>query len=413
MTWEDQLIRSEGGAPINRYDNIAIIMRGMWGHELRYNLMAEVPELRGRAYDKPELAAMRETICRVFGMKAKAEDVSSAALQVAYERQYHPVQDYLAKLEWDEVPRLAEVPRTLFGHPAGGSGLAGKMVERWAIAAVARAFEPGCQVDTVLILQSEEQGFRKSTFFREMGAPWSGEGGVDTGREGCFALAGQWIWCWDELAGMLQTARTRGMTEINGFVTRQWDIFRAPYRPNPIKHYRSTVLAGTVNTKQILDDPTGDRRWWIVEVMRKIGDGETAGLRDLLWSEAVALYRAGKASALGKAQWWFDEDEEALRAREAEQYHVIGGWDEPLAAWLQTSEASSLLAVQGFVTVGDALAGLGVRVESRRDRTLQTEIGQSFRRLRWEAPRGPDGRPQRPRVNGVKASVYRPPTSGA
>lgn len=404
--WQSVLQRNEKtGNVLNRYDNIVLIVRGMWGHELRYNTMAEVPELRGAPYDRPQLGVLREVICRTFAVGVKAEDVSSAALQVAAERPYHPVQEYLRSLRWDGTHRLPSLCTALFGHPSSSPPAYNRMLTRWAVSAVARALDPGCQVDTVLILQGDP-GIRKSRFFREMGEPWSGEGDVDTGREGCFALAGQFIWVWDELAGMLQTAKTRGYGTINGFVTRQCDVFRAPYRPNPIKHQRSTVICGTANSSEILDDPTGafDRRAWIVPVLREIGDGETGALRDQLWAEATVLY-SSKAEA---GRWWFDRVEEAERARTLDEHRVLGGWDEPLSAWVASEEALHLVAVQGFLTVGDALAGLGVAVERRRDRALATEVGQSFRRIGWR-PTSQDGRPYRPTLRGARVTAYRLP----
>lgn len=417
--FEERLRRNPQGGAVNSYGNTVEIVRGLWSHRLRYNTMREVPELDGVPYDKPHVGAMRCELEARFSYSPKAEDMGAAMLQVAFERPYHPVQEYLTSLPpWDGTPRLRALPRVLFGHDMSEDAHLGTtpplpciMLERWFISAVARAFDPGCQVDTVLILQSDLQGTRKSTFFRAISSPWMGEGAVDTGKEGCFALAAKWVWCWDELSGMLETARSRGYAELNSFITRPMDTFRPPWRPSPIDHPRSTVIAATANPRQILGDPTGDRRWWIVEVRREMAEGEAAELRPHLWAEALALYRAGQASARGKAQWWLTREEEHLRASQAEEWRIVGGWDEPVARWLASAEAhevarsnAKLASVERpFVTTGDILSALGVRVEGRQLRSAQTDAGISARRAGWQ-PMQP-----RPRLYRVQVTAYAMP----
>jgi predicted P-loop ATPase len=408
--FEQQLRRNPQGGAVNSYRNCALIVRGLWGSRLRYNTMREVPELDRKPYEKPQILRVREEIEARFAICPKTEDVTGAMLEVADEQRYHPVQEYLRKLPpWDRIPRLRRIPSQLFGLSIPDSDalsevppIACAMLERWFVAAIARAFEPGCQVDNVLILQGD-QGTRKTTFFRELGGAWGAEGDVEISERGVFNMAGKWIWCWDELSGLLQTSRTRGYAAINGFITRTCDTFRPPYRPAPIDHPRTTILCGTANPKELIDDPTGDRRWWIIPVERRMQEGEVAARRDLFWAEALALYERGLASSRGKPQWWLTELEEQQRQVHIEVFRAIGGWDEPIAAWLAGSEASRIVATQGFVTVGDVLGHLAVPAERRRDRAVSTEAGMSVRRAGW-APVDP-----RPRLHGVRVTAYTPP----
>lgn len=408
--FESLLRRNPQGGAVNSYRNTALIVRGLWGPRLRYNTMREIPELDGKPYEKPHILRVREEIEARFSICPKYDDVSGAMLEVADEARYHPVQEYLERLpEWDRAPRLRRIPSQLFGLMildsdalSAAPPLPCVLIEKWFIAAIARAFEPGCQVDNVLILQGEQET-RKSTFFRALGGPWGGEGDVEISERGVFNLASKWVWCWDELAGLLQTSRAKGYAAINGFVTRTADTFRPPYRPAPIDHPRTTVLCGTANPKELIDDPTGDRRWWIVPVERQMLEGEVETRRDLFWAEAIHLYRAGKASAAGRAQWWLTRDEERARQIHTESFRAIGGWDEPIAAWLNSTEVERLIRTQGFVTVGDALAHLAIPAEKRRDRAVTTEAGMSMRRAGWRAV------DPRPRLHGVRVSAYAPP----
>lgn len=410
--FEAQLRRNPQGGAVNSYRNVALIVRGLWSSRLRYNTMQEVPELDGAGYERPQILRIREEIEARFSICPKTDDVSGAMLEVADERRYHPVQEYLNKLPpWDGAPRLRRIPSQLFGLSILDSDalsatppLPCTLIEKWFIAAIARAFEPGCQVDNVLILQGEQET-RKTTFFRALGGKWGAEGDVEISERGVYNLAGKWIWCWDELAGMLQTSRAKGYASINGFVTRTKDTFRPPYRPAPIDHARTTVLSGTANPKEIVDDPTGDRRWWIVPVLRQMAEGEVEARRDLFWAEALHLYRSGKASASGRAQWWLTSAEESARKLHTESFRALGGWDEPIAAWLQSPEADRLVRVQGFVTTGDVLTHLAVPPERRRERIATTEAAMSIRRAGWTAV------DPRPRLHGVRVSAYAPPAA--
>lgn len=412
--FEAQLRRNPQGGAVNSYRNCALIVRGLWGSRLRYNIMREMPELDGKPYEKPQILRVREEIEARFAICPKTEDVTGALLEVADEQRYHPVQEYLRKLPaWDGIPRLKRIPSQLFGLSIPDSDALGPkppvscvMIEKWFIAAIARAFQPGCQVDNVLILQGE-QGYRKTSFFRELGGLWGAEGDVDISERGVFNLAGKWIWCWDELSGLLQTSRTKGYAAINGFVTRMSDTFRPPYRPAPIDHPRTTILCGTANPRELIDDPTGDRRWWIVPVEREMQEGETAARRDLFWAEALHLFDAGKKSAKGRAQWWLTSAEEGARNAHTETFRAIGGWDEPVAKWLAGSEAQTIVARQGFVTVGDVLGHLAIPAERRRERAVSTEAGMSVRRAGWRAVE------PRPRLHGVRVTAYAPDTGQA
>src|SRR5688572_22748906 len=108
------------------------------------------------------------------------EAAGEALRLVASEKRFHPVRDYLEALKWDGLPRIATLPHDVLRIPAAAPWhtLSRALVRRWLIAAVARAMQPGCKVDTVLILCGP-QGKKKSTFFAALGAGWFTDSPVD------------------------------------------------------------------------------------------------------------------------------------------------------------------------------------------------------------------------------------------
>ena len=89
-------------------------------------------------------------------------------LTCAQDRTFHPVQQYLRSVNWDGVGRLSSMARDYF---ASGSPLHATLIRKWMISAVARALQPGCKVDTTLMLCGP-QGYFKSSFFAIWAMRW-------------------------------------------------------------------------------------------------------------------------------------------------------------------------------------------------------------------------------------------------
>lgn len=394
--FESQLRRNRQRGVVACPQNTLLIVRGLWGQRLRYNTMAEQSELDGVACSESAITAIRCEIDARFSIAPTFEEVRRTLLHVASERPYHPARAYLEALPpWDSSSRWAALPFAVFGLRSPPP-IAGRMLELWAISAVARAFEPGCQVDHVLVLQGA-QALRKSTFFRALGGAWFGEGDVDTGQEGVRALSRKWLWCWDELAGLGKRERAA----LDGFITRSTDQLRPLYR-DFIDHPRSTVIVATANPEDLLDNPEGLRRWWVVQVARRMEANEIVAIRDQLWAEALHRYRA-------RERWWFESaEDERAHAQQIRKFEVVGPWDQELAAWVRSEAARALSLTggrRGWITVADAVARLEIPVKDRKH-AHSIEVGAALRRVGCEPVRTAGGAVARPELDGAKVSAY-------
>lgn len=267
---------------------------------------------------------------RQHGVSFAEEKIWKAVLLVADQNAFHPVQTYLGCLTWDGIPR-AETWLEDYCKVVPESDDQRKVVravaKRWLISCVARILQPGCKVDTMLILEGE-QGFRKSSALMALA---SDEFFSDTpldlkNKDSYQKIQGIWIYELAELDALLRAESS----EAKAFLSSQKDRFRVPYGKAPINVPRSVVFCGTVNHGGYLKDLTGNRRYWTVKCSARTDYQELASVRDQLWAEAKVLYEKGE-------QWHLMPDEEALMKVEQEARVADEPFEEPIAAWLDSS----------------------------------------------------------------------------
>lgn len=268
-------------------------------------------------------------LARQYGIEVSTNVVHECVIWAAHRNERHPVREWLAGLTWDGEQRLSSWASTYLASP--DDEVTAAMARAWMIQAVARAYQPGCKADTVLILRGR-QGARKSTSLAVLGGQWYRDTPIDLGHKDRFeALRGAWIY---ELAELDSLRKAEAQT-LKAFVSSTQDSYRPSYGRNTEDRPRSTVFAGTTNDSEFLQDATGSRRWWVIEV----GDCDVEALsRDLvqLWAEAVAAYQAGEP-------WYLPDDLERQRAQAAEVYEVADPLLNRLEMWTAQRREFSLI----------------------------------------------------------------------
>jgi predicted P-loop ATPase len=247
---------------------------------------------------------------------------------VARDHQVHPVRDYLSGLTWDGQERVCDWLTVYLG--VSDSGLHRAYGEAFMLSCVARVMEPGCKVDTVLMLLGA-QGVRKSSALRTLaGDGWFADTSIDVhDKDARQALAGVWVYEWAELDAL----RGRESSAVKAFVSTQIDHFRPSYGRNMVDVPRQTVIVGTTNETTPLSDWTGSRRFHPV-VVEAVDLDALARDRDQLWAEALHLYRSG-------AQWWLTPDDDAARAAASVEYTSTDPWEAAVVAWLRQNGPST------------------------------------------------------------------------
>lgn len=206
---------------------------------------------------------------------------------------FNDVQDYLNGLTWDGTPRLD----TLFIDFLGASDCEyNRAVCRKAFtAAVARAMDPGCKYDNMLILCGP-QGAGKSTLLDRMSHGWFNDS-IRTfeGKEASELLQGVWL---VEVAE-LDAFRRTDVARIKQFLSLRADRYRAAYGRNVKELPRCCVFFGTCNQMDFLQDTTGNRRFWPVDVCeqehdKNVWDDLTDEVVGQIWAEAKMRWQLGE-----------------------------------------------------------------------------------------------------------------------
>ncbi|HYH96025.1 virulence-associated E family protein [Hyalangium sp.] len=319
-------------------------------------------------------------------LKFSEEEIAKALAVLARRRPVHPVRDWLRELVWDGHERIeVELPLAL-GHEA--ASFAGRLLVRWMVSAVARAFSPGCKVDTVLVLVGD-QGDRKSTFFEILAGDWFTDTPVHPGdKDGKLVMREAWIVEWAELEAM---RRARDHESIKGFLSARVDLFRAPYAKSIAKAPRHCVIVGTSNPRDYLGDTTGNRRFWTIEVAGRINFDWVRKHRPQLWAEASSIYAAAQScdecrpllphDRCDTHKWWLTDEEEALRAEQNKRHEVQHAWTDLVRDWLaQHPVYAEVSSAQILVEVLDMDA-------DKISRSAETAVGGVMAALGWEKKR--------------------------
>lgn len=241
--------------------------------------------------------ALRCTLDRELGWPKAPAAPLDALIAQARTTQVDPFLQALETLRWDGTPRLISAARAILGAAEPVEAIA---FAWWLISVVARAYEPGCQVDHMIVLEGP-QGEGKTTFLRILAGATryfvrhasDASGGALHNKDLLMKLHGAAI---VELAEMDGLQRRADVAAIKAFADERVDNFRAPYERAIEAHPRRCGFAATVNVGAYLHDATGGRRYWPI-ACGKI-DLKLAGeWTPQLWAEAVIYYKAG-------VHWW-------------------------------------------------------------------------------------------------------------
>ena len=284
----------------------------------------------------------------------------------AIAKPYYPVKEYLegcyARYGEDTVGLLDGFAERYFGN---NGDICQTYIRKWLIAAVRRVFEPGVKVDTVLILHGK-QGFNKSSFFRVISNGWFDDSIGNVGdKDERLKLHRNWIHEWGELEAVF---KRRDISAVKSFLTTQIDYLRPPYGRETIAMPRSCVIVGSTNQDEFLADATGNRRFQVVPVKKRIDLELLEQERDKIWAAAVALHFQGE-------NHWLDRDAELESAAATSAFETSDPWESVILEYLEGRAESS---------TEEILTGLLKFEEKELTRGDQMRVSDILKRAGWE-----------------------------
>lgn len=396
--WEARLIRDRHKQPKRLLANVMLVLTHVeeWAGALAWDEFAEriiitracpagPPGPWGDVADSLTAEWIQQSR---WPIECGPELVAAAVRAVADRHRIHPVRDWLKGLEWDGTARIdgwlvhyLGVEDTPYARAVG---------RRWLVSAVARVFRPGCQVDSMLILEGE-QGVRKSSAMRALASDeWFLDTGIDVrDKEAPSSLRAKWIVEMSELAAL----RGGDVERTKQFVSVRVDTYRPKYGRHFVDHPRQCVFVGTTNARQYLRDGTGGRRYWPVRVEHVDLDALAAD-RDQLWAEARVAFAAGEP-------WYLETAELEGGARdEQEARRAVDPWEETVAEYLNAAPRQN-----SGVVIADVMNECLKLEVSKRTRIDEMRIGEILSTLGWVRARE--------RRASSRPYVYRPPVGRA
>ena len=360
-----------------RITNLKLIMQYApeFKGRIRYNEFSAQVAIDGQDIDDVAVTSLKMQLESPWIKdKIPTGDVIEAASSVASEYAYHPIREYLESLTWDGQERIFHFFQTYLGSPADEYHMT--VAHSLFVSAVARVMKPGCKVDTMVILQSD-QGLGKTRLWTTLFGEFCAEVTSSLNDKDFFSgLRGVWAADFGELDQFSKAETTR----IKQIISQTFDHYRPHYGRAHKRFPRQCVFVGGTNHDNWQTDPTGARRFLPVEVHRHIDIEAVAEVRDQLWAEALHRYNAGEA-------WWRIVDAQAHQ----DEIYVGDSWEEIIGGWLLG---------RSIVTVAKVLSECLEIEPGRQTKSEQTRAGNVLRRLGW--------RSKQEAINGARIRVYRP-----
>ena len=349
---------NDDGYPLCTLDNFYVLMDKLQ-YSVRYNVIKKAIELLipGTAFtrDNRDNAAISHVLSESEKVRMSTKHVAQFLITLADKNQYNPVATWIDSRGWDGVSRLDDFYATV-RVPAGGEKMKRKLMRKWLIQAVAAAFSPDGIAGQGILTFVGPQNIGKTTWFQRL-APASLDA-ILTGhtldmrsKDSIFIALSYWI---VELGELDATFSKSEISALKSFTTQAMDKLRRPYAATESNFGRRTVFGGTVNESQYLNDPTGNRRFWSIEV-----DGfdlDSGVDMQQLWAEIKTLWESGE-------NWALNMQEMGELNIHNEEFTVVDPIEERLAAAFNWSEFG--LGNDLWVTATDALMKIGVRDPSK------------------------------------------------
>lgn len=345
-----------------------------FGGKLRLNLLTQEIELDHKALN---VAQFRIALALNYGVEMNRQNCEDVVASIAETNHYDPIKEYLESA-YREIGGDCEFLDDLATRYLGTEApIYNQFVKYTLIAAVARIFKPGCKVDTALILQGG-QGIGKSTFFKTLASPdWFDDSlGSVSDKDERLKLHRAWIIEWGELEAIF---RRKDVSAVKSFLTCSTDLLRKPYGRTTESLPRRSIIVGSTNQTEFLVDTTGNRRFWVVPVSKRIDIARLNRERDLIWASAVTLYKSGHP-------WILLGDDEVLAAQVAKDFVTQDPWIDKVRAFLRDKTS---------VTIPEVLDSLNID-NAQQTKAAQMRVSDLLKGLNWMARRKfEDGRQQR------------------
>lgn len=279
--------------------------------------------------------------------KVNDRTIHNCVMSLARTNKRSPFLDYIRGLEWDGKYRLDNWLNEYWGIEA--SPYTSEVGAKWLVSACARMDKPGTKIDWMMITVGKQSTGKTSMpgiLFKGSYLPLYGE---HNDKDLHLLLHSHLCVGFDEL----DSFGKREASNLKAMITRNEDAFRPPYGISVEVFPRRFTLYGCGNRYEFLQhDPSGYRRYAIVEVNQLLDFARLESDRHQLWAEAWERYQRG-----GIDYW-----EVAGTSENSEKYAVPNGLEEKIVGWIECEKIKKQTTmVSGgmlYFTIGQLSSGI-------------------------------------------------------
>lgn len=344
------------------------LIKKRFDNKFRWNELFKQVEFEGEKFSIGSAKSFFN-IKQRMNLKSGRDDIADIVLMCAKDNSYNPITDYLDQCflrHGSNTDILDGMAKRYLGVQ---EDIYQTLLIKWLTQAVARAYEPGCKADNALILQGP-QGFLKSSFFEALaGRQWFDDTmGTASEKDERMKLHRTWIVEWAELETIF---KKKDIAAVKSFMTTKTDILRPPYGRDFEELLRPSVFCGTTNPKEFLTDTTGNRRFWVIPITKRIDIPQLKKERDQIWGAIVTLYRNHRD---GDKTWHLTEEEDKTLRETQAQFASTDTWDEEIADFLEGKDRVATWEIL------DELLKLPIALH---DKKTQGRVRECLYKLNW------------------------------
>jgi putative DNA primase/helicase len=225
--------------------------------------------------------------CRV-SKRLRVSNLCAAIENKAYINRYNSLKNYIESVEWDGVDRVEGALHTyMLAHGDTHDNIR-RASKNFFISLIARAYDPGCNVGTMLVLEGD-QGCGKTSFLSIIGDKWHTESfAFPKERDLPYLLRQSWIVELHDFSSRRKSGLFADSTPK--FLLKGVDAYLPYYGRYFVTQPRQCVFAMTVNDRKVVKDPYNYFDYQVVNV-RYIHRGLLEQDVGQLLAEALVMYR--------------------------------------------------------------------------------------------------------------------------
>lgn len=282
-------VKDESGQD-SMFDDIIIWLNT--NYSLKKNEITKAIENEGNELEQEDLNSIYIK-CKKLFPKIRYEDLFRI-INSANTPKYNPIKEYLESLEYNSEANIKKLVQSI-NTDTGTLDWRVRMVERWFVGIIESVYGKKSLLMWVL---TGIQDSGKTEFFLQMMPTklrrYFAASQLDAGKDDKLLMTQKLLIFDDEMAGKSKAdaKNMKLMLSADSFT------LRAPYERKNCEYKRLAVLCGTSNEDEVLNDPTGNRRYIIFNVIGK-NDFELYNSidKDQLFAEAYHNWKVEKMAS--------------------------------------------------------------------------------------------------------------------